>query len=222
MKWTESDSGSGVAMTEIKVDSGSWNVVSGTSDNISGLSGGPHIIYMTAMDHVGNVNTASVAFTVDTIAPSVSITYPTAGSYNVTGSVTVKWTASDSGSGIAKTEIQVDSSSWSVVSGTSDALTSLSNGSHTVTVRATDNAGNAKTASVSFVIDTAAPVLRIMNPLAGSFTNLTSVMVKWYAEDGGSGIVKTENHARHRFMGHHLRDKPFLDLTCQRNSYRDH
>jgi hypothetical protein len=192
VKWTESDRDSSLAMTEIKVDSGSWNVVSGTSDNISGLSEGPHIIFMTALDYAGNVNTTSVTFTVDTIAPSVSIISPTTGSYNDTGSVTVKWNATDSGSGIAKTEIKFDSGSWNIVSGSSDILTSLAAGSHTVTVRATDYAGNMNTASVTFTVDTVAPSVRITSPTSGSYNNSSSSTVQWTASDSGSGIAKME------------------------------
>ncbi len=91
---------------------------------------------------------------VDTTPPSLTINSPTSGSYNNTGGVTVNWTTSDSGSGLAMTEVKVDTGSWSVVTGMNDTLTSLADGPHTVTVKVTDNIGNVNNASVTFIVDT--------------------------------------------------------------------
>ena len=43
----------------------------------------------------------TMAFTVDTVAPSLSITSPKAGYWNNTGGVLVVWAVSDSGSGVS-------------------------------------------------------------------------------------------------------------------------
>jgi len=186
--WITTDSGPGIAQTEIQADYGAWNIVTGTRDTLS-LSDGSHTITLRVTDNDGDVNTTSVTLTVDTLAPSVVIDSPTSNSYNNTGSVTTKWTAIDSGSGIAKTEIKVDAGSYSITTSTSDLLTGLSGGSHTVTVKVTDNAGNVNSTSVTFTVDTVKPALNIVTPVPGSWCNTTRLNVTWMASDSGSGLV---------------------------------
>ncbi len=153
----------------MSLDGGNYlNVSSALSQTFGSLSDNHHYVMVKAFDGKGNSVTAQVNFTVDTTAPSISITSPSSGSYNNTGGVTVKWSESDTGSGIAKTEIKVDTGSWATITGTSDALTSLANGAHTVGVRATDNAGNLNNVSVTFTVDTVVPVISITSPVSAT------------------------------------------------------
>ncbi len=123
VQWTASDNGSGIAKMEIKLDTGSWNNVSGTNDTLRDLSDGVHIVTIKAIDNAGNWETVSRKFVVDTVAPNLLINSPTSGLFNNTGSMTVNWVASDQGSGIANIEISTDGTTWNVVSGTNDTLT---------------------------------------------------------------------------------------------------
>ncbi|WP_437307761.1 DUF4082 domain-containing protein [Sorangium sp. So ce388] len=82
--------------------------------------------------------------------PAVAISSPAANA-TLTGTAQVTGTASDN-AGLSKVELQVDAGSFTTVTGTSSWTHSLNtlpltNGSHTLTVRATDTSGN--TASVS-------------------------------------------------------------------------
>jgi hypothetical protein len=96
--------------------------------------------------------TGCTSATPDTTPPTVRIGAPTSGS-TVTGSVTVSGTAADDGV-VARVEIAVDNGAWTVAGGTTSWSATLSttpyaDGSHTITARATDSAGNASTASVT-------------------------------------------------------------------------
>ena len=186
VKWTVSDAGSGLANFEISTDGTVWSPVTGTSDLLSVLPEGANTVYIRATDIAGNANTASVAFTVDTVAPSTSIISPS-GAINTT-SATVQWTTNETGSGLARTEIKVDDTQWNPVSGSSYPLTALTDGSHTVSLRTTDVAGNANTASVVFTVDTVKPIVTLMSPAAGSWLNTSRLNVAWTDSDVGTGM----------------------------------
>ncbi len=158
----------------------------------------------------------------DTTAPTVAITSP-AGGATISGpstgvAVNIAGTASDNsgGSGIQKVEVQVGSANsfklatptgpggsqdWSTWSA-SDTVTT--EGSHTITARATDNAGNTKDATVTVTVaftapsDTTAPTVAITSPAGGATISGPStgvaVNIAGTASDnsGGSGIQKVE------------------------------
>lgn len=88
----------------------------------------------------------------DTVAPSVSIASPAPGA-TVSGAITVSGSASDNGS-VGTVNVAVDSSTPQPATGTSSwsALidtAGLADGTHVITARAVDAAGNAGTASVT-------------------------------------------------------------------------
>jgi hypothetical protein len=96
-----------------------------------------------------------------TTPPTVTITSPANGATLTSSTVTVTWTGSDSGSGINYYETRIDSGSW-INKGTSisHTYTSVSNGTHTVDVRAWDKAGNSAIASVTFNVNAAGGVMK--------------------------------------------------------------
>ncbi|HKZ89531.1 MAG TPA: Ig-like domain-containing protein, partial [Thermoplasmata archaeon] len=95
-----------------------------------------------ALDRAGNRAEASAAVTIDYTAPVVSITSPGAGT-TVSGELTVGWSASDAGSGIARTELFLDEDAPRVVTeGTSYRIANPQVGPHVAIVRVWDAAGN--------------------------------------------------------------------------------
>lgn len=156
----------GVSKIEVRVDSGSWQLASGTSFwshsiDTTSLSDGSHTVTTRATDAAGNASSATVGVTVsnappaDTTAPSVAISAPGDGA-SVSGSITASGSASDD-VGVSAVEVRVDSGAWQAASGTSSwsrtvDTTSLANGTHTITTRATDAAGNAGTATRSITV----------------------------------------------------------------------
>lgn len=121
---------------------------------------------ISVYDKAGNSASRAVSFTVDASAPSVSFTkYPEA-TENSSSPYTFRGTASDTGaSGLAKIEYSLDNRSWSTATGDKNwyaDVTLAAEGTGTIYVRATDNAGNVSdTASQSYLFDKAAPTLAV-------------------------------------------------------------
>lgn len=117
----------------------------------SALSPGTHSITATATDAAGNTSSPSGALsvTIDTTAPTAAVTEP-AGGTTVSGTVTVTASASDN-VGI----VGVDFFVGTTLIGTDTAgpysvawnTTTVANGSHTLTARARDAAGNTATSA---------------------------------------------------------------------------
>ncbi|MFA6134985.1 MAG: Ig-like domain-containing protein, partial [Phycisphaerae bacterium] len=108
---------------------------------------------------------------------------------------TFSWSASsDSGSGVAGYEYKLGSGSWnSIGNTTSYTLSSLSDGSYTIYVRAKDNAGNygSSSSGASFQIDRTAPGLpSLSSPSNGATVSTLQPTVSWSAPSDASGIWK--------------------------------
>ena len=107
---------------------------------------------MRATDAQGNTDAtpADRGFTVDTVAPTATISDPAAGATISSQSVSVAFSASEPASfacGLDRTTLAPCNSA--------KTYSGLAEGAHTVSVRATDSAGNAgSTAERSFTVDT--------------------------------------------------------------------
>jgi hypothetical protein len=94
----------------------------------------------------------------DTTPPSISITNPTPSSEIKSLTITITWTGSDETSSINHYEIRLDNGPWNnIQTSTTHTLTGLTDGTHTVDVKAVDKAGNEEYATVTFAVDTTAP-----------------------------------------------------------------
>ncbi|MDH3364567.1 MAG: Ig-like domain-containing protein [Thermoplasmata archaeon] len=152
--WTASDgAGSGIALMEIKLDSGAWTAVTSNLRQFIELAQGSHNVSVRVTDNADNVATASVTFMVDTANPTLSITSPQDGWETSDQSVTIEWTCSDAGCGIDRIEVCIDGGSYFSVGTASEcAFSDLEAGEHTVEVRAYDKAGNTGEAAVTFTV----------------------------------------------------------------------
>ena len=104
-----------------------------------------------AWDNLGNIeSTKSQTIRLDSLAPTVAITSPTAGS-TVTGNVKIDASATDGGSGVASVKFYVDGQLDATVTALPyrDNWNSkkFSKGQHTLTAVAVDAAGNAATSA---------------------------------------------------------------------------
>ncbi len=149
-----------------------WNTATETN--------GSHTLSAKAFDAAGNNTSASVTVTVsnatpDTTPPTISISAPANGA-TVSGTASVNATASD-GVGVTRVEISVDGivKSTDVTSPYSYSWNTLveTNGSHAVTARAYDAAGNSASASVTVTVsntvpDTTLPTVSITSPINGT------------------------------------------------------
>ena len=74
--------------------------------------------------------------------------------------------------------------------------TALKDGSHTITINASDNDGNAAAAvSSTFTIDTVPPTLTISSPAAGLITNKAALNVTGKTNDAGTVVTKDATDA---------------------------
>ena len=137
----------------------------------------------------------------DTSAPALSVTSHTSGQTLTTSSITLAGTASDSGSGgsgISSVTVDGATATGGTASGSNTANWSrsvpLSTGSNTLTVVATDGAGNRRTSSLTInrtSADTTVPTLTITSHTSNQVLSTTTITMSGTATDnstGGSGI----------------------------------
>ncbi|QNX59914.1 BapA/Bap/LapF family large adhesin [Acinetobacter seifertii] len=146
---------------------GTWTLADNT---LPTLTDGPHTITVTATDPAGNVGTGSAVLTVDTTAPVVALNDVLSNDSTpaLTGTVTdptatvmvtvdgVNYSATNNGDG-----------TWTLADNT---LPVLADGPHTITVTATDPAGNVGTGSAVLTVDTTAPVIALNDVLTNDST----------------------------------------------------
>ena len=126
------------------------------------FSQGSHTLYAYANDSSGNLNSSSVTFFIDSINPSINIVYPenTTYNHNVTS---LNYTVSDT---------NLQACWYSLNNQTNITITCGQNitgilsdeGSNTWRVYANDSAGNINSSSLTFIVDTTAPVITIIHP----------------------------------------------------------
>ncbi|MCY7355301.1 MAG: Ig-like domain-containing protein [Lysobacter sp.] len=160
------------------------------------LSNASHSLTAQAFDAAGNSTTSAAAtFTINNTAPA-DTTPPTvsASEAGSSGTITLSATAADN-VGVSNVEFYVDgvlkgSDAATPYSMTLDSTT-LSDGSHSLTAKAFDAAGNTTTsAAVAFTVsNTAPPVERIVN---GGFE---SGKISWTASNGV--VTKSTTYAAH-------------------------
>ena len=142
----------------------------------------------------------------ETTAPTISITSPTSGQYFGTASPSITFTVKDEASGsgvdISTLKIVVDSKTYTNTSSgvtvttvtngynVTCVPTTLSDGSHTVTISVSDNDGNdATSSSIGFTTDTIAPTLNVTSPAeSGTYVSEPALTVKGTTSDSTSGV----------------------------------
>ena len=161
--------------------------------NSTTAANGAHTLSARASDAAGNTTTATgVAVTVsnDTTAPTVAMTAPGLGATVSGTAVTVSANASDD-VGVTSVQFLVDG----VALGAADTSapysitwdsTTAANGTHTLSARASDAAGNTTTATgvaVTVSNDTTAPTVAMTAPGLGATVSGTAVTVSANASD---------------------------------------
>ncbi len=168
--------GSSVAQSECKLDSGSYGVCT-TPKSYSGLSDGSHTVSIRSTDAAGNLeSTATLTWNIDTTAPIISLTGANPQTIELGSGYTELGATTDDGSAVT-----IDSSAFV------DAV-----GSYSVLYDSTDVNGNAAlqvTRTVN-VVDTTAPIISLTgaNPqtieLGSGYTELGAT-----ADDGSAVTI---------------------------------
>ena len=175
-----------------------------TSVNVSDVWGsvlpdGVYTIDVNITDAAGNWYNETVNVVVDTVDPTVDVTYPDeVGNDN---EVNATWTVDGTGS-------PVDSVMLSIVNVTgnhtfgpfdvtgavnvtlSDLIGSvLADGNWMLSFNVTDMAGNWGITEYNFLVDTVDPIVAITDPSEGSFVNTTAVTISWNAVDPNGALA---------------------------------
>ncbi|MDP6235581.1 MAG: Ig-like domain-containing protein, partial [Candidatus Poseidoniaceae archaeon] len=205
LSWSGSDAHAGLASSPftIQVNGNTVGTYSSSTTSLSAssysnrLTCGSNTIKLTVKDAASPQNSDSDSETLnfDNCAP----TSPGAPNLNTNwvnedGKPTITWSAStDQGSGIARYDINLGSG-W-VSTGTSTSYTpstSLSTGTHTIQIRAVDNAGNPSGVSQGTLrIDTTGPSISSVTSSSHSssiWSNSNSVQVSSSATDTHAGM----------------------------------
>lgn len=172
------------------------------------LASGQYTAVATQKDSTGNTGTSNTkTFTIDTVAPTGSITAPNASAWVHGGAVTVSSNSADALSGVASAEFQYSESGdnvWTTIeTDTSSAYsaswdtTYLIDGNYDLRVTTTDNAGNTFTSPIRLVkSDNTVPTTGVPNVSGTLGTNgwyKGTVTVTWPTQptDAFSGIAST-------------------------------
>lgn len=198
INWTVTDADSGVNPSTIKLIIDSQTITTGITKTQSGknytcsytpttaLSDGIHTIKISASDYDGNVATQkSVTFTVDTVAPELSVSAPVDNLVTNQSSLVVKGTTNDVTSSPVTLTIKLNGGTEQTVEVGSDGsftkTLTLVTGENTIVITAKDGAGKTSTVTKKVVLDQTAPVIQSVtispNPVNAGATYTISVEV---------------------------------------------
>ena len=127
-------------------------------------------------------------------APTITITAPSAGAYITNTTPTIEFQVKDADSGVNAGTIAVTVDGTAVSTVTKTAIDggykctctspTLKDGSHTISVKASDNDGNAAAAkTATFTVDTVPPTLQITAPSNDLVTNKKTVTITGKTDD---------------------------------------
>jgi hypothetical protein len=194
LTWSASDDdGSGVAGYYYRVDGESETWTISTSVTLPSQSDGSHVFYVKARDNAWNIGTeSSFEFHIDTTPPSVTISSPAEGETTQSSSITVVWSGSDAGSGVDWYEVRLDSGSWIYkATSSSHTFTGLSEGSHTVYIRAVDNVGNSQEYPRGFSVGAAPQYTLTVSSAYGTPTPAVGVHVYNFGVSVNCSVVSS-------------------------------
>lgn len=203
-------------LTAASKSSGSNNAGQGVDIGAEAQGKGYYPIVITLTDDVGNVTTIGSDDStwgetlrlkvLERTGPTAVLSYPTAGAYINNRAPEIKWTVTDTGSGVNPNAVFVKidngnaiavtpSISGGVATATYIPSPALSDGEHTVEVYGSDYDGNQSAiASAAFTIDGTNPTLNITNPAEETTrTNVAALKLTGTISDQ-TGVTLTITH----------------------------
>ena len=127
----------------------------------TGLTDGIHTLTLKVTDNDGNVSALNtVTFTISTKAPTLDITAPIENLITNGKTLTVSGTASPGTTYVTVTKVTINGTPVdSLTAGAFSEQVTLTEGANTITIVATDSAGNSTTVVRHVTLDTKAPVI---------------------------------------------------------------
>ena len=129
------------------------------------MDDGAHTVTVDATDNDGNAAAQQeTTFTVDTIAPALNVTSPANGSITNTATAVVTGTTNDAISSPVTVSILLNGTDQGAVTvesnGSFSKTITLAEGSNTIAVTSTDQAGKSTTVTITVTLDTSVPVIQ--------------------------------------------------------------
>jgi nitrogen fixation protein FixH len=168
-----------LSILAVDINTTSVPVSDGSFSHAITLSEGEQTIVVVARDAAGNSISLERVVTIDLTAPVITITEPFDGENLGSDIVTVSGSIDDS----AIESVDINGTLISVTNGSFTGPVTLSDGAQTITVTASDEAGNEGSSSIDVTIDTAAPVVTIVSPVEGDSFGTRSVVVSGALDD---------------------------------------
>ncbi|MEO5666493.1 MAG: hypothetical protein ABIR96_00395 [Bdellovibrionota bacterium] len=191
VSFTGADTGGGaIASYQCAIDSGAYSACT-SPKTFTGLTEASHTASVKALDTAGNVSSvASTSWTVDLSGPTVAIDSGPSGLTN-SASASFAFSGVDTGGGaIASYSCKVDAAAYASCASPT-TFSALTDGSHTLSVKATDTVGNTGPVTTrSWTSDTLLPVLAISN-LSSSLKGGASTTLNWTLTEANVSSAQT-------------------------------
>lgn len=139
---------------------------------------GEYLITIRLQDGFDNYAEASTTVVKDTTSPKVFFRYPSNNSVFNNGEIIITWRGEEE-FGIREFLIKIDGGEWEQYGNTTEYEGLFEEGTHTIEVKAIDNAGNTGYELLNFSIDSQKPTVAITSPIDGVFTNGFKVEINW-------------------------------------------
>lgn len=173
------DVGDGRGFQSVPVAAGRWKkpyVADGSEDSAS------RTVQVEVKDAFGNLSVAAKTFTVDVVAPRITITSPlqnqkfNAADLAATGTVPVRFSVLDGDPAVIVREV----GKTIPISGLEVNTLATDDGvAYSVQLEAIDSAGNRNTESIDFKVDRVAPRVTNLSPADGELVDLGAAVVKF-------------------------------------------
>ena len=162
----------------------------GTFSQAVTLQAGTNTVTTIAMDNAGTTTTDSRTITLDTTAPVITIITPADNSTLAASSVTI--TGSVDKNATVQATVNSGSPQSAAMDGASFSVTvNLADGSNTITISATDLAGNSASVKRTIVSDTTKPTLAITDPAQDITTSEPTLTISGTVTDALTDVSVT-------------------------------
>ena len=180
--WDAADIGSGIEKIEMKVDSGPWVDVTGTSFRSIFLKEGNHFVEVKVTDRAGLTNLSRRQYILQKTVEVIDLISPQDGEYIPRTEVDIEWSLADYFDTVNQT-ILIDGEISYLNPLQRVFRPQLDEGYHGVEIRCRDEGGLTVKRSANFTIDLTDPDVEIISPQEGSFLSNTYISIKFNVTD---------------------------------------
>ncbi|MGY5876663.1 MAG: Ig-like domain-containing protein [Candidatus Thorarchaeota archaeon] len=182
INWTATDNNA-VVYSEVWAND---TLVANQTENIAHitLTEGYYTITVRTYDERGNIGFDEIDISVDATPPAITITSPISRFNSSSKDISFTWDVVD------KDHVLVLLGGWQLTNTTTDQITvELPIGSHNITCRVYDEAGNYAEDWIIVTVDTTAPEVLISNPIGDVLIGSNNTEVSWTVVEYGVGIA---------------------------------